>query len=165
MPEGVVDSVCYSAGLVCGKIGRLINVATCKEEHEDAKIASNSGEEHLREILDPSFEKEIAKIDGEIREDWKVFAKTKEERVRHCDRQLRSLYTHFGKLIHENVEKGNVYYCFVSESAELEEKASALVACIIRHQDRANARQAQSLPRKAGTQRIGCEAIVKAGTT
>jgi len=49
--------------------------------------------------------------------------KTVEQTIKECDRQLDSLYAHFGKFLYENIRKENIYYCFESQDGHLEEQA------------------------------------------
>jgi len=49
--------------------------------------------------------------------------RTIEKPTKDRDRQLKSLLIYFGMFLYENIEKGNIFYCFSSENERLEDDA------------------------------------------
>jgi len=51
-----------------------------------------------------------------------------EKEITVCERQLYSIYTHFGQFLYENIENEGLSYCFESGNDALEEKAKGLLS-------------------------------------
>ncbi|MBF0521935.1 MAG: HEAT repeat domain-containing protein [Candidatus Omnitrophica bacterium] len=56
--------------------------------------------------------------------------KQNEQEIQKCDEQLDGLYVHFGKLVSDSVQDGNLSYLFNPEFQDLERKAEELLSAV-----------------------------------